>query len=71
MTEQATGTVLREAEAARYLGVSPRQLRRWRDSRLIPHSRLSPRVVVYRRGDLEEFVATRAIAPVVVPMTSR
>lgn len=69
MTAEATGTVLRESDAARYLGVSPRQLRRWRNSGIVAHVRLSPRIVVYRRPDLDEFVASRAVAPVVVPMT--
>lgn len=68
MTGEDTGTVLREQAAARYLGVSPRQLRRWRDAGMLAHVRLSPRIVVYRRPDLDEFVSARAVAPVVVPM---
>lgn len=69
MTAEATGTNLREAEAAAYLGVSARQLRRWRDAGLVASSRLSPRVVVYVRSDLDEFVAARKVSAVVVPMT--
>lgn len=69
MTGTDTQTNLSEQEAASYLRVSPRTLRRWRDAGKVQHSRLSERVVVYRRSDLDEFVAARAVAPVVVPMT--
>ena len=69
MSDNYPNASLRERDAASYLGVSPRQLRRWRDAKVIRHSRLSPRVVVYVRSDLDEFVASRAVAPVVVPMT--
>lgn len=69
MTGTDTRTNLSEQEAAAYLRVSPRQIRRWRDAGKIDYSRLSPRVVVYRRSDLDEFVAARKVAAVVVPMT--
>ena len=71
MTGEVTVSALRERDAAHYIGVSPRTLRRYRDRREIAFSRLSPRVVVYRIADLEEFIATRATAPVVLPMTRR
>jgi transposase-like protein len=71
VSNETPSTVLREADAARFLGVSPRQLRRWRDEKRIRHSRPHPesRIVWYRVSDLEEFVASGEVPPVVVRMT--
>ena len=69
MTGTDTTAYMTEREAAAYLGVSPRQLRRWRDTGAITYRKLSERIYRYRRSDLEEFAESRAVAPVVVPMT--
>jgi excisionase family DNA binding protein len=48
---------VRPAQAARYLGVSARTIREWLAGRRIPYSKLSHRVVLIKKDDLDSFVA--------------
>ena len=45
--------LLTEAEAAEILSVEPRTLRLWRNTRGLPHLKITNKVVRYRRGDLD------------------
>ena len=45
--------LLTEAEAALILSVEPRTLRLWRNTRGLPHLKITNKVVRYRRGDLD------------------
>jgi len=47
---------LRPADAARFLGISRRQLGRLTSRRVLPVSRLGRKLVLYGRGDLEQAV---------------
>ena len=49
---------LREPHAAEYLDVSKYTLRAWRKAGRLPGYRLSPHIVVYRKGDLDRLVTT-------------
>lgn len=57
-----------QRRAAEYLGVSSRQIQRWRDQGQLQYVRLGPRSIRYRRSDLDEFMRARVVQPVVVPM---
>lgn len=50
-------------EAAAYLGVSIGALRHWRRRGLLRHVRVSPRIIRFRRRDLDEFVQARTVEP--------
>jgi hypothetical protein len=55
--------LLRPAEAARLLNVTPRCLQDWRLKGIGPRFiRMSPKLVQYRRSDLEKFIDTRRSA---------
>ncbi len=45
-----------EDEAARYLRQKPRTLRLWRSTRALPHLKLTQKVVLYRRSDLDRWL---------------
>ena len=53
---------MRYAEAAEYLGVSERQLRRWTAARRVPHTRLGL-AVQFSPEQLDEFVASNSFSP--------
>ena len=57
-----TPLVVREAVAARLLGVSVAALRRWRRERRGPPFVRLERCVGYRRDDLEAFIAANRVA---------
>ena len=47
-----------ERETAAYLGIAPKTLRAWRGKRSdLPFHRVGGRMIRYRRGDVEAFVA--------------
>lgn len=50
--------LLREQEAASYLGISGWTIRRWRLSGRIPAIRLGHRTIRYRESDLKQFLLT-------------
>lgn len=45
--------LLTEVEAAEILSVEPRTLRLWRNTRGLPHLKITNKVVRYRRTDLD------------------
>ena len=55
---------IRRDEAARYLGVSLRTLGEWQQRKLIPYIKISHRVCLFRKADLDralEKFTTKAI----------
>ena len=48
--------LLTDAQAAEILTVEPRTLRLWRNTRGLPHLRITSRVIRYRRSDLEAWL---------------
>jgi len=54
--------VMNEREAASYLRTKPRTLKLWRHTRGLPHSRISNKVVLYTRSDLDGWLARRRVA---------
>lgn len=45
---------LRREDAARYLGIAPRTLSTWQKRRLIPYIKVSHRVCLFKREDLDK-----------------
>lgn len=56
LRQQFPAAFLRPATAAKYLGISRRQLARLTARRVLPVSRLGRKLVLYGRGDLEKAV---------------
>ena len=53
---QHPSAFLRPVDAARYLGMSRRQLARLTERRVLPVSRLGRKLILYGRGDLEKAI---------------
>jgi len=51
-----------EAQAAAYLLVTPRTLRLWRQTRGIPHIRITSKVIRYCRTDIDAWLSQRRVA---------
>lgn len=51
------GDVLDEALACDYLHQTPRTLRDWRKRRGLPHCKVTAKVILYRKGDLDAWLA--------------
>jgi len=51
--------LLTEEQAARFLDVKPRTLRLWRQTRALPHIRITTKEIRYRASDLDEWLARR------------
>ena len=45
---------MRRSDAAKYLGIAPRTLSVWQASRLIPFTKVSHKVVLFRAADLDK-----------------
>jgi DNA-binding transcriptional MerR regulator len=59
---QTAADLLTDAQAAEILTIEPRTLRLWRNTRALPFLRITPRVIRYRRADLESWLdATRTV----------
>lgn len=56
-----TSALLSTPEAARHLALSPRTLEKWRTRGIGPAYARIGRRVVYRREDLDDFVAARTV----------
>lgn len=56
--------LLNYREAARVLGVQVGTVYAWVSRRQIPHVRLGPRLVRFRRTELESWIEERRVAPV-------
>lgn len=53
--------LLKTKEVAEYLKISDQQVRRLVDKKELPCIRISPRVLRFRKEDIEEFVSGREI----------
>lgn len=49
--------LLTDEQAAALLSVEPRTLRLWRNTRGLPFLRVTPKVIRYRRSDIDEWLA--------------
>lgn len=60
------GEVFDEPQAAAYLHQKPRTIRLWRHARGLPHIKVTGKVILYRRADLDGWLDRHAvtIAPV-------
>lgn len=56
------GDVMNEAEAAAYLRQKPRTLRLWRRTRGLPFFKLTSKVILFRRADIDAWLAQRRVA---------
>ena len=54
--------LLTEEDAAQFLGILPRTCRAWRNSRGLPHLKITSKVVRYRRGDIESWLDQHRVA---------
>ena len=64
MTKQTTtieAPHLKAGQAAEYLGISRRHLHTLSRAGRLPYARLGTRLCVYRRADLDAFVASRMV----------
>lgn len=62
----SVGELLTDEQAAAFLSVEPRTLRLWRQTRALPFCRLTPKVIRYRRADLDAWLdrSRTVISPV-------
>jgi excisionase family DNA binding protein len=60
--EPLNSDLLTDRQAAALLAVKPRTLRLWRNTRALPHIRVTSRVIRYRRSDLDAWLARRRVA---------
>ena len=56
VTVSVTVELLNDEQAAALLGVEPRTLRLWRNTRALPHIRITPKVNRYRRTDINAWL---------------
>jgi hypothetical protein len=61
-TPNPPGDVFNEHEAASYLKQKPRTLRLWRHTRGLPHVKITSKVVLYRKIDIDDWLARRRVA---------
>ncbi len=54
--------LLDDAQLAEMLRIEPRTLRLWRRTRALPFIRLTPRVLRYRRADIDQWLAQHRVA---------
>lgn len=54
--------ILDDAQLATMLRIEPRTLRLWRQTRALPFIRLTPKVIRYRRVDVDGWLARRTVA---------
>ncbi len=54
--------LLNEEQAAKILQVEPRTVRLWRSKRALPHIKITPRIVRFRRADLDEWIGRHRVA---------
>jgi len=60
----AVGDLMDEHQAAAYLLTTPRTLRLWRQTRGVPHIRITSKVIRYRLADIDAWLAQRRVAVV-------
>ena len=54
--------ILDDPQLAAMLHIEPRTLRLWRQTRALPFIRLTPKVIRYRRSDIDRWLAGRTVA---------
>ncbi len=54
--------LLTDQQAAEILSVEPRTLRLWRNTRGLPHIKITPKVIRYRRADLDAWLEQKRVA---------
>lgn len=60
--------LLTDPQAAAYIGgIEPRTLRLWRNTRGLPFLRITPRVIRYRRSDLDLWLDRSRVAMIARP----
>lgn len=50
-----------DAEAAKYLRQQPRTIREWRHTRGLPHIKVTSKVILFRRADLDAWLDRHAV----------
>jgi excisionase family DNA binding protein len=58
-----TDRLLTSDQAARLLGISARQLRRWAKQQRVPHLRIAPRIIRYEAEALLSFLDQWRVVP--------
>jgi len=58
-TTAVTTELLTDQQAADILAVEPRTLRLWRNTRGLPHIKISSKVIRYRRADVDAWLERR------------
>jgi excisionase family DNA binding protein len=56
---QATPELLTDQQAAEILAVEPRTIRLWRQTRGLPHIKITSKVIRFRRPDLDAWLERR------------
>ena len=54
--------LLNDQQVSQLLGVQPRALRRWRQELGLPYVKLTPKVLRYRRKDIDAWVERQVVA---------
>ncbi|MBI3183142.1 MAG: helix-turn-helix domain-containing protein [Myxococcales bacterium] len=62
--------MLNYADAARMIGVPVGTLYSWVGRQQIPHVRLGPRLVRFRRAEIDAWLAQKHVPPIEVPASS-
>ena len=47
---------LRREEAAKYLNISPRTLSIWQKKRIIPYAKISHKITLFKKADLDKAI---------------
>jgi len=58
-TKPDQGELMTDEQAAQVLSVEPRTLRLWRQTRGLPHIRITSKVIRYRRSDISAWLERR------------
>ena len=56
-----SGDLLTDPQTADFLQVKPRTLRLWRNTRGLPHIKITAKEIRYRRKDLEAWLSQRRV----------
>lgn len=59
-SDHKTG-VLNDAQLCEFLQTTPRTLRLWRNTRGLPHIKITSRVIRYRLADVEDWLQERSL----------
>ncbi len=56
--------ILNEEQVSRLLGVQPRALREWRHDRGLPYIKITPKIIRYRRKDIDAWLDKKRVATI-------